>query len=75
MKASRADEFEKDEGWKTVEEEPGYTDEELAEFEKQLKEEEMKHQAAADAARHVKTSVEQVHCTSVELCKGFCKYF
>ncbi|XP_068760901.1 nucleobindin-2-like [Montipora capricornis] len=60
MKASRGDEFEKDEGWKTVEEEPGYTDEELAEFEKQLKEEEMKHQAAADAARNVKTSVEQV---------------
>lgn len=75
MKVSRVDEFEKDEGWKIVEEEFGYIDEELVEFEKQLKEEEMKYQVVVDVVRYVKILVEQVYCTLVELCKGFCKYF
>lgn len=35
LTASKGDEFDKDEGWKSVEEERPYTDEELAEFEKQ----------------------------------------
>lgn len=60
MKASKADEFEKDEGWKTVEEEPGYTDEELAEFEKQLEEEESKHKAATETMQNVAESAKQV---------------
>ena len=60
MKASKADEFEKDEGWKTVEEEPGYTDEELAEFEKQLQEDERKHKAATETMQNFAEDVKQV---------------
>ena len=49
MQASKADEFEKDEGWKSVEEEEQYTDDELAEFEQQLQEEEKLKMAQKEA--------------------------
>ena len=62
--ASNGDEFEKDEGWKSVEEEPPYTDEDLAEFEKQLAEEEAKRgeaeKHAADTAKNLAGGVVQV---------------
>lgn len=48
LTASKGDEFDKDEGWKSVEEERPYTDEELAEFEKQLQEEEKAKMATHD---------------------------
>lgn len=48
LTASKGDEFDKDEGWKSVEEEHPYTDEELAEFEKQLQEEEKARMATHD---------------------------
>ena len=53
MTASKADEFEKDEGWKSVEEEHPYTDDELAEFERQLQEEEKLKMAQHQAAKTV----------------------
>ena len=53
MSASKADEFEKDDGWKSVEEEHPYTDEELEEFEKQLQEEEKLKMAQQGAAAGV----------------------
>ena len=64
LRASNGDEFEKDEGWKSVEEEPPYTDEDLAEFEKQLAEEEAKRgeaeKHAADTAKNLAGGVVQV---------------
>lgn len=64
LRASDGDEFEKDEGWKSVEEEPPYTDEDLAEFEKQLAEEEAKRgeaeKHAADTAKNLAGGVVQV---------------
>lgn len=63
MRASKANDFEKDEGWKSVEEEHPYTDDELAEFEKQLEEEEkqkMAAQQAADTAANVASKLAQV---------------
>lgn len=64
LRASNGDEFEKDEGWKSVEEEPPYTDEELAEFEKQLAEEEAKRKEAekhaTDTAKNLAGGVVQV---------------
>lgn len=63
LRASDGDEFEKDEGWKSVEEEPPYTDEDLAEFEKQLAEEEAKRgeaeKHAADTAKNLAGGVVQ----------------
>ncbi|KAL9956022.1 hypothetical protein ACROYT_G037439 [Oculina patagonica] len=53
MTASKADEFEKDEGWKSVEDEHPYTDDELAEFERQLQEEEKAKMAQQEAAKAV----------------------
>ena len=72
MRASKADEFEKDEGWKSVEEEPPYTDDELAEFEKQLKEEEEKQKAqqqAAEAAVHAASKLVQVLYNRIGYCQ------
>ena len=63
LRASKADEFEKDEGWKSVEDEHPYTDEELAEFEKQLEEEEKRktaQQHATDAVANVASKIVQV---------------
>ena len=63
MTASRADEFEKDDGWKSVEEEHPYTDDELAEFERQLQEEEklkMAQQKAAEDASQEAIKLAQV---------------
>lgn len=54
MSASKTDEFEKDEGWKSVEEEHPYTDDELAEFERQLQEEEKLKMAQDKAVEDVK---------------------
>ena len=63
MTASKTDEFEKDDGWKSVEEEHPYTDDELAEFERQLQEEEklkMAQQQAAEDVKNVATKIAEV---------------
>ena len=60
LRASKSDEFEKDDGWKSVEEEHPYTDDELAEFEKQLREEEDKQKHVADAAANLASKLVKV---------------
>ena len=60
LRASKTDEFEKDDGWKSVEEEHPYTDDELAEFEKQLREEEERQKHVADAAANVASKLVKV---------------
>ena len=63
MTASKTDEFEKDDGWKSVEEEHPYTDDELAEFERQLQEEEklkMAQQQAEENVKNVATKIAEV---------------
>lgn len=61
MRASKTDDFEKDEGWKSVEEEHPYTDDELAEFERQLEEEQKKQREAAENVANVANKLVQVH--------------
>ena len=66
MTASKGDEFEKDEGWKSVEEEHPYTDDELAEFERQLQEEEklkMAQDKAVEDVKNVATKIVEVGVT------------
>lgn len=66
MTASKTDEFEKDEGWKSVEEEHPYTDDELAEFERQLQEEEklkMAQDKAVEDVKNVATKIAEVGVT------------
>ena len=66
MTASKAEEFEKDDGWKSVEEEHPYTDDELEEFERQLQEEEklkMAQQKAAEDASREAIKLAQVGVT------------
>lgn len=63
MTASKADEFDKDEGWKSVEEEHPYTDDELAEFERQLQEEEklkMTQDQAVENVKNIATKIAEV---------------
>ena len=55
LKASGSEEFEKDEGWKGVEEDKPYTEEELAEFEKSLEPED-KDQLEQDAEHKVEVN-------------------
>ena len=61
MKASKTDDFEKDEGWKSVEEEQPYTDDELAEFERQIEEEQRKERETAETVANVANKLVQVH--------------
>lgn len=70
MSASKTDEFEKDDGWKSVEEEHPYTDDELAEFERQLQEEEklkMAQDKAIEDVKNVATKIAEVGITSNSL--------
>lgn len=71
MRASKTDDFEKDEGWKSVEEEHPYTDDELAEFERQLEEEQDKQREAAENVANVANKlVQQVAGTEAEHKEG-----
>ena len=66
MTASKGEEFEKDEGWKSVEEEHPYTDKEMEEFENQLAEEEKKRleqQKLAEEA--IKKATEHIQVGSI----------
>lgn len=72
MTASKTDEFEKDDGWKSVEEEHPYTDDELAEFERQLQEEEKlkmaQQQQAVEDVKNVATKIAEVGFTLNSFC-------
>merc|ERR1712228_746099 len=82
MKGTQGEEFEKDEGWKTVDDEEQFTEEELRAYEKEMeeiqkKEEEKKrkidakHQKAADTVKQAPELVQpQVDANVVKMAPG-----
>ncbi|XP_031564940.1 nucleobindin-2-like [Actinia tenebrosa] len=61
LSASKSDEFEKDEGWKGIDEERPYTDDELAEFEKSLDQAEKHRDAQKEGTTEQHDQQQQQH--------------